>query len=449
MNREQPKPQCLAHAKQLMRRAVISTLLALAAIATGSITPLTATWAQSKSAADCNQPTPGPIAWVDLPSTHAFQALPTQDGCWVFVSLATGKSEASDSDPAGQIAILARAAGRTSLRRVVHVGGNPNGMALTHDGRMLILADGNRVGFLDTAQLISGHGNPVLGYWNDGTETPGRTYVSVTSDDSYLFISDEQVGTITVINLAKAKASHFATTAMIGRIPVGNGPVAVTLSWDEKYLFSTSLFMDPSNDWLPECQPEWNLKAPKNPQGSIFVIDVAKAKTDPAHSVVSTVRAGCTPVRLVLSPHGDIAYVTARGENSLLAFDTKKLVLDSTRSLIGKVPTGNGPTGIAVVDAGKKIVVTESNRFGGNTSDDESLLVIDASRIGGADTAILGSIPAGSLPREMAVSPDSRTLFVVNTNSKKLEIIDLARLSLRRETRRGDLPRTAPSTENP
>ena len=448
MNREQPKPQCLERAKLLVRRAVI-TLLAIAAITTSSITPLTATSAQSQVTAECNQPTPGPIVWVDLPSTHAFQALPTQDGCWVFVSLATGKSEASDSDPAGQIAILARAVGRASLRRVVHVGGNPNGMALTHDGHMLILADGDRVGFFDTAKLISGHGDPVLGYWNDGTETPGRTYVSVTSDDSHVFISDEQVGTITVINLAKAKASHFATTASVGRIPVGNGPVAVTLSRDEKYLFSTSLFMDSSNDWLPECQPEWDLKAPKNPQGAIFVIDVAKAKTDPAHSVVGTARAGCTPVRLVLSPHGDIAYVTARGENSLLAFDTKKLVLDPTRSLIGKVPTGNGPTGIAVIDAGKKIVVTESNRFGSNTADDESLLVIDASRIGGADTAILGSIPAGRLPREMAVSSDSRTLFVVNTNSKKLEIIDLVRLSLRRETRRGNLPGIVPSTENP
>jgi DNA-binding beta-propeller fold protein YncE len=414
-----------------MRRIVVAAFLTITAIASGFISPLKATAAPSSATVDCNRPGSEPIAWVDLPSAYAFQALPSHDGCSIFVSLATGNGEASDSDPAAKIAILARNAGRTSLRRVVHVGGNPNGMALTHDGKMLVLADGNRVGFFDTARLVSGRGNPVLGYWNDGTEAPDRTYVSVTSDDTYLFVSDENVGTITVINLAKAKATHFDATAIVGRIPVGNGPVAVTLSRDERYLYSTSLFMDPSTDWPPECQPEWDPKAPKNAQGAIFVIDVATAKSDPARSVVATVRAGCTPVRLALSPQGDVAYVSARGENSLLAFDTRKLVLDPTRSLIGKVPTGTTPIGIAVIDNGQKVVVTNSNRFGTGSSADQSLLVIDGGRVGSGDAAILGSIPAGSLPREMAISSDLHTLFVVNTNSKNLEIIDLARLPMR------------------
>jgi len=205
----------------------------------------------------------------------------------------------------------------------------------------------------------------------------------------------------------------------------------VTLSRDEKYLFSTSLFMDPATDWPPECQPEWDPQAPKNAQGAIFVVNVATAKTDPARSIVATVRAGCTPVRLVVSPQGDVAYVSARGENSLLAFDTRNLVLDPARALIGKVPTGTAPIGIAVIENGRKIVVTNSNRFGTAPSADQSLLVVDASRIAGGDAAILGSIPAGGLPREMSLSPDLRTLFVVNTNSKNLEIIDLARLPMR------------------
>jgi DNA-binding beta-propeller fold protein YncE len=413
-----------------MRRVAIAATLAMA-VGSGVITPLKATATPSSATVNCNQPAPEPIAWINLPSTHAFQALPSKDGCWIFVSLATGNGEAGDLDPDAKIAVLARNAGRISLPRVVNVGGNPNGMALTHDGKMLLLADGNRVGFFDTARLISGHGNPVLGYWNDGTEAPGRTYVSVTSDDTYLFISDEGAGTITVINLAKAKASHFAASAIIGRIPVGNGPIAVTLSRDEKYLYSTSLSMDPSTDWPPECQPEWDPKAPKNAEGAIFVVNVAIAKTDPAHSVVNIVRAGCTPVRLVLSPQGDIAYVSARGENSLLAFDTSRLVLDPTRSLIAKVPTGPAPIGIAVIDNGQKIVVTNSNRFGAGSSTDHSLIVIDARRIDSGEATILGSIPAGSLPREMAISSDLRTLFVVNTNSKNLEVIDLARLPMR------------------
>ena len=34
----------------------------------------------------CNQPTPEPIAHVALPSSP-FAAIPTSDGCWIFVSL--------------------------------------------------------------------------------------------------------------------------------------------------------------------------------------------------------------------------------------------------------------------------------------------------------------------------------------------------------------------------
>jgi DNA-binding beta-propeller fold protein YncE len=129
-----------------------------------------------------------------------------------------------------------------------------------------------------------------------------------------------------------------------------------------------------------------------------------------------------------LSPPGDVAYVSARGDDSLLAFNTTKLVQDPTRALIGKVPTGTSPIGIAVIDNGNKVVVANSNRFGGSQSAHQSLSVIDANRIGAGSAAILGSIPAGAFPREMSLSSDFHTLFVVNVNSRALEIIDLARL---------------------
>jgi DNA-binding beta-propeller fold protein YncE len=340
-----------------MRCGISSMFLAITAIASclgilrAAASPTTA----------CNQPAAEPIAWVNLPGAHAFQALPSNDGCWIFVSLAPEDVAATAANPAAQIAIFTRKAGRISLSRVVRVGGNPSGMALTHDGQVLVVADGNRVGFFDTARLVSGTRNPVLGYWNDGVQFPGRVYVPVTSDDAYLFVSDEFADTITVINLARAKASRFAATPTVGRIPVGDSPIAIALSRDEKYLFVTSESMPLSSDWPPECRPD------RKPQGAIFIVDVATAKSDPAHSVVATVRAGCEPVRLVLSPPGDVAYVSARGDDSPLAFNTTKLVQDPTRALIGKVPTGTSPIGIAVIDNGNKVVVANSNRFGGSS----------------------------------------------------------------------------------
>ncbi len=408
-------------------------VLALLAHSAGAAAPTPAPSLSPPStvqASECNQPARDPVAWVDLPGKLPFQALPSKDGCWIFVSLAVGDSEASDSEPAAQIAVFKRQAGQISLVRTVHVGGNPTGMVLTHDGRLLIVADGQRVAFLESARLTSGQDKPVVGYWNDGTRAPGRTYVNVTVDDAHLFVSDENSRTITVLNLVKARASGFTAEASIGKIPVGLGPVALTFSSDERYLYNTSLGMPPGAGWPPECGREWlkDSAAQPVPQGAIFVVDVDRAKSRPETSVVSIVPAGCTPVRLVISPKGDVAYVSARGSNALLAFDTARLVSEPAQALLGRVPTGAAPIGVAVIDAGRKVILSNSNRFGASATEPQSLLVIDAAKISTGKAAIQGSIPAGALPREMRLTSDERTLLVVNTVSRKLQVIDLARL---------------------
>jgi DNA-binding beta-propeller fold protein YncE len=378
----------------------------------------------------CNQAASDPVMWVDLPG-QAFQALPSADGCWIFVSLPVGDGKADDSS-AARVGVFSRAAGQVSLVRTVPVGGNTTGMVLTHDGRLLIVADGRRIAFLDVARATSGDGNAVLAYWNDGTPDAGRVYVNVTSDDGHLFVSDENARTISVLNLAKLRASGFKGDALIGRIPVGNGPVALTLSPDERYLYSTMLNMPTAADWPADCSREWLRDgSPPVAQGALFVIDVARAKVQPEKSVVARVPAGCTPVRVVLSPKGDVAYVSVRGGNALLAFDTSKLVGDPAHALLGRVPTGPNPIGVAVVDAGRKLIVTNSNRFGAGAQDAQSLLVLDAAKVSGGKSAVLGSIPAGALPREMRVTADGRTLLVVNTLSRKLQVIDIARMSYR------------------
>jgi DNA-binding beta-propeller fold protein YncE len=402
--------------------ALLGLLVLLAAI------PILSRAAQPPDTASCNQSADDAVTWVDLPGQLPFQALPSADGCWIFVSLAAGNGEASDNEPKGSVALLKRSGGHIDLIHLTHVGGNPSGMVLTHNGQLLVVADGNRVAFLDTQRLISGDDTPVLGYWNDGTHAPGRVYVNVTADDKYLFVSDENVGTITVISLSAVRSSKFIRPATVGRIHVGRGPVAVTLSPDDRYLYVTSIAMPPIKEWPAECVREWDPKSKPNAQGAIFVIDVARAKTDPAKAVIAAAKAGCTPIRLVLSPSGDIAYVTARGGNALLAFDTQKLITDPSHALQGKVPTGPAPIGIAVVDAGQKVIVTNSNRFGGS-SETQSLLVIDAAKFATGEGAILGTIPARGLPREMRTTSDERTLLVVNTMSQKLQVIDLARLA--------------------
>jgi DNA-binding beta-propeller fold protein YncE len=381
---------------------------------------------QSAAANDCNRAPSKPIAFIDVPG-NPFQALPSGDGCWVFVSIPPGPARG----PA-KIGVLRRAGGSLTLERVMPIDGNPTGMVLTHDGRMLIVADGPRVAFIDVEKLTTTRGDAVLGYLNEPGRL-GRIYANVTRDDRTLFVADENAETISVIDLAQTRASHFHASSIVGKISTGAAPIALTFSPDEKLLYTTSQAAPKALNWAVECKREGGAATdttPVNPQGAILIVDAARAKSDPAHSVVGAVPAGCSPVRLVLSPSGDRAYVTARNSNALLVFDRVKLTSDPAHARIGSVTVGTAPVGIAVVDSGRKIIVTNSNRFGGSRNDQQTLTVVDAAKIGSADSSILGSIPAGAFPREMRVTPDGTTLIITNFASGSIETIDLTRLPI-------------------
>jgi YVTN family beta-propeller protein len=378
----------------------------------------------------CNAAMSEPVSYVQLPG-HPFSTVSTPDGCWLFVSLNSSNPKSSNG-----VALLSRAGGQITLKRVVQVEAEPTGMTLTHDGKLLVAADGDYVVFLDVAQMIAGRGDPVLGYIKDA-DFAGSVYVNTTADDKLLFVSDENVETITVVNLERARAEGFKETAIVGKIPTGGAPVALTFSPDGRWLYTTSQVAPESFGWAVECKPEGADPAtakPRYPQGAIIVVDVQKAQTDPAHSAVAHVPAGCSPVRLAIAPDGTRVYVTARNSNALLAFDTSKFQTDAANSRVGSVPVGSAPVGVAVVNGGRQIVITNSNRFARDQTARQTLTVIDAARVVEGQSAITGSIPAGVFPREFGQSPDRQTLYVANYNSNELEVIDLKRLSVERAT---------------
>jgi len=83
-----------------------------------------------------------------------------------------------------------------------------------------------------------------------------------------------------------------------------------------------------------------------------------------------------------------------------------------------------------VFDAGRRVLVTSSNRFAGHADDRQPVYVVDTTRIDAGAKAVLGTIPAGAFPREMRVTADGKTLLLTNFRSKTLELVDLARLPL-------------------
>lgn len=370
----------------------------------------------------CNAPASDAVVHLETPGAP-FEPVISPDGCWIFVTLLQGGT----ANGAG-VAVVHRSGGALSVTRTVALKGNPGGAVLTHDGKLLVVADGGYIAFLDAAKLESVDGDPILGYLGDGSPV-GFIYANVTADDRYALVAAERAQSVLVIDLAEARASGFSERGAVAKLDVGNAPIAVTLSPDGRYLYTTSEAALPDWNWPKRCKPE-NPNARNaafHPEGAIIVFDMSKVLGDPSHAAVSRVAAGCNPVRLVLSPAGDVAYVSARDDNALQAFDTQRLVSDTTHALLGRTEVGIAPVGVAVIDSGARVVVTNSNRFGGNAQDRQPLVVVDAAKLRAGAGGVLARIPAGAFPRELRVTPDGRTLFVTNFGSRTLEMIDLAR----------------------
>jgi DNA-binding beta-propeller fold protein YncE len=356
-----------------------------------------------------------PLVHVMLPGSP-FTALPSADGCWLFVSL---------TQPRPEVAVIARGNGGLSLKRMVSLPGWPMGMVLTHDGKVLIVADGPNVVFLDVGQLTTSNSNAILGYWGIPGVRPGSVYVSVTTDDRYVFVSNEAVGTISVIDLAQTRRSRFAQVRVIGSIAAGVGPLGITFSPDKRFLYATVLTAQ-GIGWSNRCSPENDpTAAADHPEGAIVVVDMRLAVSDPARSVLRHVPAGCSPTRIVVSSETGRVYVTARGSNELLTF-TERELSDSAAGASGeRMAVGRSPVGVALVDQGRKVVVAGSDRFhtGGAAS---ALYVVDAARIGPNGTPV-ESIPSQGFPREIRATADGRTLLVTNFDGGCLQIVDLER----------------------
>jgi DNA-binding beta-propeller fold protein YncE len=364
----------------------------------------------------CTTGNPPPLITIDLPAAP-FTVIPSQDGCWAFVSVPNG------------VAVLKRDPDGAHLVRAVPAGSNPMGMVLTHDGQLLIAAALNQVVFFDVGRLTRGVEHAAVGAYS-GPHFAESIYANVTVDDRFLFVSEEASGSITVIDLARARSGGYKEDAIIGDIPVGLAPIALPFSSDGKWLFNTSEGALPSWQWPAACTAEGSTNpAIVRPEGVVLVIDVAKAEVDPSSSVVARVPAGCSPVRAAMTPDGAHLFITARNSNAVLEFDTSKLVSDPANARIGSAPTGTAPVPVAVVNDGRMLVIAgNSNRFA--TASSETLTVLDAAKIPQGAGALIGTIEAGAFPREMRVSNDGRTLYLANAKSNSIQIFDIAHLPI-------------------
>ncbi len=326
----------------------------------------------------------------------------THDGQWDLIAIGSHVGVIKNSG-----------AGQTVVRRIkLPAGSSSRGEALTHGGRYLLVANlGAGADVLDVSKATHGKRGAVLGSLSGGSPLKGGFEIAITRDSRFAFVTLASSAKIAVFNLHRALARGFGPSDFVGTIPVGFHPVGIAMSPDGRWLYATN---------------EHAARGVNH--GTLSVISVSKAESRPARAVVSTVDAGCEPVRVIASKDGKTVWVSARASDALVGFSAARLVSDPRHALIASIRVGVAPIGLALVKCDSLIVVADSNRFhvGGRSPD---LAVVDVRHVlAGRPARLLGYLHSGQIPREMTTVPAAHLLLVDNYGSGQLESVDLTGL---------------------
>lgn len=132
--------------------------------------------------------------------------------------------------------------------------------------------------------------------------------------------------------------------------------------------------------------------------GSLLVIDTA------GNVVLAAVPVGASPYGVAVNPAGTRVYVANRQSNTLSVIDA------TSNTVIGTLPSAGGPVGVVVSpDGGRLYVTNEPACDPVETCDPTNLTAIDT-----ATNAVTATIPLGTYPSGVALSPDGSRAYVAN-----------------------------------
>jgi serine/threonine-protein kinase len=337
-----------------------------------------------------------------------FAVTVTGNGRWSFVSTGVGRSIEVLRANLGPAPVLAH---RISVPAAVH------GEALTPDGHYLLAASGSGAVVIRVARAEHGRAGSVLGTLTSPGGA-GAVEVALSQDGRFAFVTLQGSGTLAVFNLAAALASGLRDSGFVGDVRLGINPIGIAMAGNGQWLYVTTQKRDQQAD-----------------QGTLSMINVQRAESDPAGSVRETVLAGCDPGRVITTSGGATVWVTARASNALLAFSAARLRSDPGRALIAEVRVGPSPIGLTALPGGRRILVADSGLHGSGPHHSSqpgdpraSLGVISTTAALAGRPALLGVIGAGVLPREFAVEPGGRTALITNSASHQLEAVNVSGL---------------------
>lgn len=194
---------------------------------------------------------------------------------------------------------------------------------------------------------------------------------SLSADGTRLFVSNEDVGTATVLNIATGKREHI--------IPVHREPEGVRTSPDGTFFYVT-------------CEND----------GEIFAIDAKSGE------VISHFNVGGRPRSADFLPDGTRAFIPSESSGQIHEIDSVHHKLLKTVQL----PKGCRPMCVKVAPSGKRLYVSTGR--GG------TVCVLDPV---GLD--LVTTIPVGKRPWGIAISPDGKLLYAANGPSDDVSVVDL------------------------
>jgi len=258
-----------------------------------------------------------------------------------------------------------------------YVGSNPDGIAVSPDGRKVYVAnsDWDNKSAIDTVSIIDTATNTFtdtvdVGQWPWG--------IAVTPDGSKVYVTNDGSDTVSVIDTA--------TNNVIATVPVGIDPRGVAVTPDGSKVYVTNA------DW-------WN---------NISAIDTVFAIDTATNTVTANMSVGNKPWGIAVTPDGKKVYVANYGSNTTSVIDT------SSNTVIATVSVGWGPIGVAVSPDGKKVYVV-------NYHYPYTVSVIDT-----ATNNVTATVNVGKFPHGVAITPDGKKAYVTNDGSNTVSVIDTA-----------------------
>ena len=403
-----------------------------------------------------------------------FGVVAAPDGRWAFAVTEGGSGSAASSVEVLRLSTGTGPAGAPGVTKVRSVplttapgaaalpagAAQAAGAAITPDGKYLVVAGGSGVVVLSVARAEAGTAGAVVGSLaapsragGPGGAGGGAIEVAVSPDSRLVIVTLEDDAEAAVFDLAAALAHGFGAADYVGAIPLGLAPVGMAVSPDGRWLYATSegtaagqhpvgLGGSGSNSSGSNgsgsngsgsngsgsngCGASVPGTAPHEAPGTLTVIDLRRAETDPAHAVTAVVQAGHQPVRVVTAAEGTQVWVTARASDAVLCFSAARLASDPEQALVAVVRVGSEPVGLAPVRGGALIAVADSNRFAA-AGQSSSLSFISVTAALAGRPAVVGGLPTGGFPRDMAVSPGG-TLLVSDYASGQVQAVATAGL---------------------